>query len=774
MERGEYMRKHIWAAVMAAIFSTTVSSIYVQAESTYLTDNVVVRAENARARAKKRPETVTIITKQDMKEKKMQDLRNVLEVVPGVSFSVDGMNRSDYSIRGAASRHCPIFVDGLKEAGEYSKLMGAANEMERFSTHNMARVEVVRGVSGARYGSDAVGGAIRIVTKRPVKTNAYFDYEYRVVAHDKNDEYTYRLGMDMVGKRMQAQVSVADNTTAPYYNWQYADYNLPYITDENFPDFKTMDTAKWPKNHTFIQDNFSGSRRHLEGRVFFQPTSRTEVMYGFHRLNDDTRTSEFLGRYSFEWWARHDFPEELTEKNKGFFYTEYMDIANHIQRDTNQGYISYGWNTGDIKLRVKDSHYGKLTNTYLNTTFLKNKLSDWLESGDRSYDMELNWYGNPKHSITVTAQRKKSYGIGTRMRTPNKAGSFEYHYWEYNAWGHGDGIWETTKEKQLYRADMEEWNAAITDTYTPNDKITIVPTLRYTHHTTGHRPTVGLGIIYKNDDRTKIKVNVGTGFSTPGMMEMYHHFMMKPFTPITEDGVVTDCYQDFKDKNGNSQRLYFYPGWYFQGNPALIPEKALGFDISLEKEYTHGQGRLTAFYNHITDYLNLYYTLKKLETDPDDPDTQLNDTRIYSYSNLKRVTLAGVEAEYTHRFDKHWSLTASATYLHAVDDSTGKRLTMKPLWKYIYSLNYKNKAWHGTLWGEYNTNYIDIFDRKHIKFERIEEGYEKNYGIANLLIERQVTPSLSYYFGVNNLFHYQSPSLNIRGRIFRIGGSLQF
>ena len=113
-------------------------------------------------------------------------------------------------------------------------------------------------------------------------------------------------------------------------------------------------------------------------------------------------------------------------------------------------------------------------------------------------------------------------------------------------------------------------------------------------------------------------------------------------------------------------------------------------------------------------------------------------------------------------------MTASATYLHAIESKTGKRLTMKPEMKYLFTLRYKKDKWSGSFWGEYSTKYIDIFDKKYIRVD-IADGIPKNYGIWNMIIERQQNKNYSIYAGVNNIFNYESPSLGIYGRVIRVG-----
>lgn len=77
-----------------------------------------------------------------------------------------GASLSTVSLRGSASEHVLILVDG-------NRLSGFQNGLVDFSllpTDNVSRVEILHGGASALYGADAVGGVINIIT-RPVSSD---------------------------------------------------------------------------------------------------------------------------------------------------------------------------------------------------------------------------------------------------------------------------------------------------------------------------------------------------------------------------------------------------------------------------------------------------------------------------------------------------------------------------------------------------------------------------------------------------------------------------
>ena len=82
------------------------------------------------------------------------------------------MGNVGVSIRGADPRHTLILVDGQRVLGGEAKYNGSGDELLRIGAENIERIEIIRGAASAKYGADAIGGVIRIITKQGVKSPA--------------------------------------------------------------------------------------------------------------------------------------------------------------------------------------------------------------------------------------------------------------------------------------------------------------------------------------------------------------------------------------------------------------------------------------------------------------------------------------------------------------------------------------------------------------------------------------------------------------------------
>ena len=91
-------------------------------------------------------------------------LDRLLDDVPGLQQSAEPPAKSGLMIRGIGGSRVLVLVDGEPVAGALLE----DRDLSRISLASVERVEVVRGPLAAIYGSEAIGGVINVVTRRPV------------------------------------------------------------------------------------------------------------------------------------------------------------------------------------------------------------------------------------------------------------------------------------------------------------------------------------------------------------------------------------------------------------------------------------------------------------------------------------------------------------------------------------------------------------------------------------------------------------------------------
>ncbi len=103
---------------------------------------------------------------QEMLEFGTNRLPEALDLLPGVTIANSGgrFEKSVY-VRGFSTARVPVFMDGIPIYVPYDRTF----DFSRFSTFDLSEIVVTKGFTSVLYGPNTMGGAINMVTRRPVK-----------------------------------------------------------------------------------------------------------------------------------------------------------------------------------------------------------------------------------------------------------------------------------------------------------------------------------------------------------------------------------------------------------------------------------------------------------------------------------------------------------------------------------------------------------------------------------------------------------------------------
>ena len=157
-----------WAVLTALTVPAYAASADGAADgSAVTTKDVVVTATRTEADVKMVPNTVEVITADDIEKLGATDVYSALRLADNVQIMNTGTGFGHrISMRGMSSDSTLILINGQRTAIEDTETTQNLLTLDRINVHNIERIEIVRGAASAQYGSDALAGVINIITKK--------------------------------------------------------------------------------------------------------------------------------------------------------------------------------------------------------------------------------------------------------------------------------------------------------------------------------------------------------------------------------------------------------------------------------------------------------------------------------------------------------------------------------------------------------------------------------------------------------------------------------
>ena len=709
--------------------------------ATVTTDVVNVKGTWAEEEAKLNSQQVQIITKKEIEKKQAKSVEDIIFTQTGVSRTVDAMGRVGVSIRGAEARHTLILVDGQPVLGDFDKYSGAADEVQRLGTENVERIEVIQGAASAKYGSDAVGGVVNIITKKAqkkpsVQFNAeglrrksdgdVFPFQNFFIRADSGQMGKLKVGLSG-SKRDLMPVLASVKRRASGMAFDYAKHNfkpnvlryygdaadiglvatyeandknkvelrLNRYTEDLVRDVKHSDSDLEPQQHFKRTADRNTANLQWSSRA---GKSDWTVETNYSRIKEnDVALINYTGRSAYEGSNELRYIDNIDHRQ--------LDIRVNANTQVNKNHllsygVSYAREEGSGS-RLKSSP--NTSTMYIDPwDYDKSLLVDRLDrlvrrKGDNSikvyshihdykfinsgggmpqWDMDYEYYGaetkaqkpgityddyvnyglsesrlsewsstSPNNQPVTDEFKKRYYALENRLKSenPEMAAHRANIVGDYFKYGESNDPEMRKKAPKLNgKAFLEEYrnrdqrlttgsgtirkiNAYISDTWQVNKNLTLSPIVRFDNSSLfGSNVSASLGMTYnvKGNTHRRFKANVGTGYTEPGMGELWYNWEMYASNPV---GI-------------GVAKL----GWYWAGNPNLKPEKSVNFDMSLEGENKNTYARVGVFHNRIKNYMSVYFTGDFMDFAPylkGDAKYQRAPDMIYSFKNIGKAEI---------------------------------------------------------------------------------------------------------------------------------------
>ncbi|MDR6711627.1 outer membrane receptor for ferric coprogen and ferric-rhodotorulic acid [Pseudomonas hunanensis] len=245
--------------------ATTVSSVQLGATSegtgSYTTGSANT-ATGLRLSARETPQSVSVVTRQQIEDQNLTEVAQVLEQTPGVvvdSMGPAGSDANHIYVRGFEVGS--IQVDGINRPDSF----GSRDDLADMVTYD--RVEVVRGATGLMSGTGDPGATVNLIRKKPT-----FDTQRKLTLKAGSWD-NYRTELDVSGKlsdsgNVRGRFVASNTDSQSYIDRQSLEKQAAYgvlewdITDDTMltvgAEYQEMD-SDGAGNHGFPMFNTDGS-----------------------------------------------------------------------------------------------------------------------------------------------------------------------------------------------------------------------------------------------------------------------------------------------------------------------------------------------------------------------------------------------------------------------------------------------------------------------------------------------------------------------------------
>ena len=201
-------------AAVAVLAAFSGLALQVHAQETVELDEVKVTAGRVEQELMDVNMSVSVITQEEIRRSSARNVGELLEDIPGVRINNDGgQGMKRIKIRGEDAFRTLVMIDGQK-VSEHKSMSGSPMLID---PSMIERIEVIKGPASVLYGSDAIGGAINIITKKggtkPIEGEV--SAGMNTSASGKNASGSIYGGIDGWKYRLSASIEDNDNLKTP-------------------------------------------------------------------------------------------------------------------------------------------------------------------------------------------------------------------------------------------------------------------------------------------------------------------------------------------------------------------------------------------------------------------------------------------------------------------------------------------------------------------------------------------------------------------------------
>lgn len=350
-------------------------------------EEVVVTAMRHPESSASVPAAETVVLTETLEEEMAPNITEGISTIPGISRMGAGGFSLVPNIRGLARRRVLILIDNARVTSDRRTGPNASF----IDPKDIERIEVLRSPSSVLYGSDAIGGVIHILTKKPPLQdglNGRINAKYGTINQDKGGGITLEGSRKNTGFYLSFQANDAENYSSPSGEILQSQFTqgtligkLSHVTD---------------KREVFL--SFLGSRGHDIGKTnqlsLTQPTWYPKENQNYFQVQWNEKGLGREGELTFQAYLNPNFLETVkvtldeatrVKTEESYSKAESLNFGAHLSYRKKIGEhfrLSGGmdfYGRSSVESITKDTEYdalGNVTNELEQKPFSEGKRSD--------------------------------------------------------------------------------------------------------------------------------------------------------------------------------------------------------------------------------------------------------------------------------------------------------------------------------------------------------------------------------------------------------------
>lgn len=311
---------------------------------------VVISVNREHERRTEAPVAISSISSKTIEENKPTTIDQVLNQVPGVNMVALGSEQHTMSIRrpidfGASYLY---LEDGIpiRTSGVFNH-----NALLEMNMANTSRIEIIRGPASSMYGSEAIGGAVNFISKKPSalftagvslqgndigykRTDFYASNTFgkklgiRVSGYyaDQKDGVIAHSDFNKLALSVSANYSITKNTELVWSN-TLVDYYAQMSGSLDSTDFYNK---TYTSNHTFTNRQVDAFRTKLALNHYWNDQAKS-TLTGYFRNNAIRQNPSYRVRDDFKPWVPSGNPNLAHGEMNNNSFDSYGLIMQHKQ-----------------------------------------------------------------------------------------------------------------------------------------------------------------------------------------------------------------------------------------------------------------------------------------------------------------------------------------------------------------------------------------------------------------------------------------------------------